>query len=164
MSAGTKEALRSFTVATDIVAPAEEVWPVMAEVVRWPAWLPTVAEVTPLGAVPLAVGGRYRVVQPKLPPAIWTVVNVDAVRFFSWESHSPGVRVLAEHVVEPVGATASRVTLRITFSGPLRWLAVLVGGRITREYMAREAVALKRRVESRIRVAGAAAGAAASRG
>lgn len=134
--------------ATTIIdAPVERVWPVLADVSRWPLWLPTVTSVEPLGPPPLSIGASYRVVQPKLPAAVWSVVELSPNSHFSWESRSPGVRVLGTHELHPVTAASTGVSLRIDFSGPLSGLARLVAGRLTREYIEREAAALKERVE-----------------
>lgn len=136
-------------VTTLIDAPAEQVWTHLADVTRWPDWLPTMTSVRPLGPVPLTIGGRYRIIQPKLPPAIWTVVDLAPGRSFAWESRSPGVRVLADHLLRPRPDGSTQVTLRIRFSGPLWALGRLLGGPIAREYVTREAALLKYRAESR---------------
>ena len=138
---------RKFETATVIAAPAERVWPVLADVARWPQWLPTVTSVEPLGSTPLALGAKYRIVQPKLRPAVWSVVELSPDSHFSWESRSPGVRVLGTHVLRPVSAGSTSVTLGITFSGLLAGLVGLVAGRLTREYIEREAAALKQLLE-----------------
>jgi len=139
----------TFSATALIDATEEQVWPVMADVVRWPEWLPTVAEVLPLGQAALSVGGRFRVFQPRLRPAVWSVVILDPPTGFTWESRAPGVRTVASHILHTDAGGSTRVTLTITFSGPLKWLAGMVAGRLTLEYMEQEVAALTRRVESR---------------
>lgn len=140
--------MRTYTATGVIAAPPERVWPVLSDVLRWPEWLPTVTSVEALGAVPLVVGARYRVTQPKLRPAIWSVVQFEPQRSFSWESRSPGVRALASHSLSPANRVATNVTLQIHFSGPLAILASALAGRLTKEYLARETASLKQRVEA----------------
>jgi len=141
--------MSSFESTITIDASAEKIWPVLSDVSKWPQWLPTVSAVEPLGAPPLAIGARYRIVQPKLRPAVWSVVELSPMLgHFSWESRSPGVRVLASHSLRSVSAGKTSVSLRIDFAGPMAWMAGLLAGRLTREYLEREAVALKRRVET----------------
>ncbi|HEU4569755.1 MAG TPA: SRPBCC family protein [Gemmatimonadales bacterium] len=138
----------AYTVTTRIAARPEQVWAHLADVLRWPDWLPTVRSVMPLGPRPLALGARYRVLQPKLPAATWTVTALEPGRGFTWESRSPGVRVVAEHRLQPLPGAATSLTLEIRFSGPLAALARALGGPITKDYLAREASCLKWRAET----------------
>jgi uncharacterized membrane protein len=138
----------SFEFTTVIDAPPDRVWSVLSDVMHWPKWLPTVTSVEPLGSPTLAVGARYRLVQPKLWPAVWSVVDLSPHNHFSWESRSPGVRALGDHMLSPVSGGSTSVSLRVTFSGPLAVLVGLIAGRLTREYIEREAASLKLRVES----------------
>ncbi len=137
--------MRTYTATTVIVAPPECLWPILADVVRWPEWLPTVTSVEALGAEPLAVGARYRIAQPKLRPAIWSVVRIEPYHSFAWESRSPGVRALANHCLSPAPGGSTEVTLRVDFSGPLSALVGAIAGRLTKEYLRREVAALERR-------------------
>jgi hypothetical protein len=137
----------SFTATALVAASSQHVWPVLADVVRWPEWLPTVTAVEALGSLPLTVGGRYRVLQPKLRPVIWSVVDLEPQTRFSWQSRAPGVRTLANHILSPAAGGSTSVTLQVSFTGPLGWLVGLLAGRLTREYLEREAAALKQRVE-----------------
>ena len=64
-----------FSIITDIDASADLVFAVLIDVERWPEWTPTVTRVERLdgSALPLAISSRIRIVQPKVPPAEWTV-------------------------------------------------------------------------------------------
>lgn len=138
----------SFTADTSIDAPPERVWTVLADVSRWPEWLPTVSAVEPLDAPPLTLGARYRVLQPKLRPAIWTVTLLEPGQRFAWESQSPGMRAIGDHRVAPSPSGGTDVVLRVDFQGPVAFLAKLLAGGLTQDYVAREARALKERVEA----------------
>ena len=143
---------RTFAATTHVAASPERVWAVLADVLHWPEWLPTVTSVEPLGPAHLAVGARYRITQPKLRPAIWSVVGLEPSRCFSWESHSRGVRAVGDHCLSPVadGSTphgSTEFTLQVHFSGSLSVLAGVLAGPLTREYLARETAALRQRVE-----------------
>lgn len=139
--------MRCFSTTTVVHAPQEHVWAVLADVTRWPRWLPTVTSVEPLGPPALEVGARYRLRQPRLRPAVWQVVTYAPPARFSWESRSPGVRALADHVLQPLAGPATQVSLEVAFTGSLAWIAGLVAGRITREYLEREAAALRAELE-----------------
>lgn len=142
-------ALKTFEASIIVNTPAARAWAVMSDVVAWPTWLPTVTSVTPRDAARLAPGGRYRIRQPKLPPALWKVTRVLPGAGFVWESTAPGVRVTADHQIETLSPQQCRATLRLTYAG---WLGGWVGAlfaAITQEYLNQEAAALKTAAEER---------------
>jgi len=137
----------SYDASVSIAATRESVWPVLAAVAKWPEWVPTVISVEPLDGQSLSLGARYKIVQPRLRPATWVVTNVEPPRRFAWESRSPGVLLVADHVIEEPSPGRSNVVLRVSFSGllgpPIAWLV----RSITERYLAQEAAALKLTVE-----------------
>ena len=143
-----------FSITTEVDAPPEVVFAVLSEVERWPEWTPTVTRVERLGdaGAPLALGARLRIVQPKVPPAEWTVTALEPGRGFRFVSRSPGATVEADHWAEPTGAERrSRVTLSVTFTGFLgRAIGWMMRG-LNQRYLAQEAAGLKRRSEERAR-------------
>jgi len=143
-----------FSITTDIDAPLEVVFAVLSEIERWPEWTPTVTRVERLGddSAPLAIGSRLRIVQPKVPPAEWTVTALEPGRGFQFVSRSPGATVEADHWAEPTGAeTAARVTLSVTFVGFLgRGIGWMMRD-LNKRYLEQEAAGLKRRSEERAR-------------
>ena len=109
-----------FSVTTDVNASPDVVFAVLTDVERWPEWTPTVTRVEWLdgSSPPLTIGNRIRVVQPKVPPAEWTITALEAGRGFRMLSRSPGATVVANHWAEPLrDGQRSRVTLSVTFSG-----------------------------------------------
>jgi hypothetical protein len=140
--------MRDFTISVDIVAPPSAVWAVLREGERWPEWTSTVTSVTPLDDGPLAVGKRVRIVQPKLPPALYEVTELDEGRGFTWVTRSPGVTVTARHRIEPT-ASGSKVTLSVRFDGLLGGIAGRMTRKLTEEYLSIEAAGLKARSEGR---------------
>jgi hypothetical protein len=145
-----------FSISTDIDAPAAVVFAVLTDIERWPEWTPTVTRVERLDGAsrPLALGHRIRVVQPKVPPAEWTVTALEAGRGFGMTSHSPGATVVANHWAEPLAdGQRSRVTLSVTFSGWLGRVIARVMRGLNERYLAQEAAGLKRRSEDQARAA-----------
>lgn len=136
---------RFFETSRHIDAAPQPVWEVIADVVRWPEWTPTVDAVEQLDSGPLRVGFRAKVRQPKLPQAVWQVTEVAAGRSFTWESRGPGIRTIAGHQVVPDG-TGCRVTLSIEQAGPLGAVAALLWRRLTQRYIELEAESLDKRV------------------
>jgi len=147
-SGGRVRGGRAFRATRRIAAPPQRVWAPLADVVRWPDWLPTMSSIEPLGPAALAVGARYRITQPRLRPAIWTVVHLDPQRSFAWESRSPGVRALADHSLTPLPDGSTSVTLEVRFAGPLAPLARVLAGSLTRKYLSLEATLLEQRVQT----------------
>lgn len=131
----------------EVAAPRERVWAVMADVARWPEWTASVTSVERLDAAPFGVGSRARVRQPRLPTAIWTVAEFEPGRFFAWRAVTPGLTSVGGHRVEAAGEQAVRVTLSITWRGPLAPVIRLLWGRLSRRYVEMEAQGLKRRCE-----------------
>ena len=139
--------MTKFSTSLTINASQQAVWNVLSDVARWHEWTPTVTKVEVLNTPELKLGNRYKVFQPKLQPAEWTVTELTTSNF-TWESKAPGMHMRAEHVVKPINATQSEVTLTFAFNG---WLGNLIGklyGKMTEEYVQTEAQSLKKRVEN----------------
>ena len=132
----------------DIAAPPGQVWAVMADVERWPEWTASVRSVERLDRAPFSVGSRARIRQPRLPVAVWTVTAFEAGRFFEWQSPAPGLLSIGRHRVDAVDEHASRVTLSLTWSGPLTPVIGLLFGKLSQRYVEMEAQGLKRRCEA----------------
>jgi hypothetical protein len=144
--AGRRWLVIVFTVTRPIAAPAQDVWPVLADIERWSDWTPTIARVERLGAEPLGTGSRLAVEQPKLRRTVWTITEWAPGRGFTWTSRVPGMRSVAEHVLAPAaGGCVLRLVFRL--DGILaRPLGRLYGGLI-QPYMEREAEGLRERCE-----------------
>lgn len=139
--------MTKFSTSITINASQEAVWKVLSNVAHWHEWTPTVTKVEVLNTPELKLGNRYKVVQPKLQPVVWTVTELNSANF-TWESKSPGMHMVAEHVVKSINANQSEVTLTFAFNG---WLGNLIGkmyGKMTEEYVQTEALSLKKKVET----------------
>ena len=146
--------MKSFSATIDIKAPPQRVWAVLSDIEGWPDWTASVKSVERLDSGPLVVGGRARVRQPKLRPAIWEITKVEKGSTFTWMTRSPGVRVTGIHVIEPLKkGSASRVKLAIEFSGLLGPLLAWMTRGLSQHYLALEAEGLKRRSEQEPRLA-----------
>ena len=132
----------------DIAAPREQVWATLSDVERWPEWTASVRSVERLDREPFGVGSRVRIRQPRFPAAIWTVTALEPGRYFEWRSPAPGLLSVGGHRVDAAGDHASRVTLSLTWSGPLAPVMRLLFGKLSRRYVEMEAQGLKRRCET----------------
>ena len=146
--AGISTYMKTYETSISIAAPREAVWRVLSDVATWPKWLPTVASVESLDGNPLVVGHRYRIRQPQLQPVTWTVTELDPAHRFSWQARTPGLSMLADHIVEAGSSDTSDVVLRFSFAGPLGPLVGALYGSITRRYIEAEAATLKQRLET----------------
>jgi len=139
--------MTQFMTSITINASQESVWKVLSDVAHWSEWTPTVTRVEALNTPELKLGNRYKLIQPKLQPAEWTVTELNASNF-TWESKSTGMHMVAEHILKPVNANQTQLTLTFAFNG---WLGNLIGkmyGKLTQDYIQTEAQSLKKRVET----------------
>ncbi len=139
--------MTKFSTSITIKASQEAAWNVLSNVTYWHEWTPTVTRVEVLNTPELKLGNRYKVIQPKLQPVVWTITELNSANF-TWESKSPGMHMVAEHTVKSVDANQSEVTLTFAFKG---WLGILIGkiyGKMTEEYVQTEAQSLKKKVET----------------
>ena len=135
-----------FSLSVEIQASSERVWEVLSNIECWPAWTPTVTSIQRVDRGPLAVGSQARIRQPKLPPAVWQITELDEGRSFTWVTRSPGVRVTVRHSVE-ASEGGSRATLSLQFSGLLGPLVARLTRGLNERYLALEARGLRTRIE-----------------
>jgi hypothetical protein len=135
-----------FRVAIDITAPPDIVWSVMSDVERWHEWTASVRSIRLIGGGPIALGTRAWIRQPRFPPALWKVTAMEPGRSFTWESGAPGMRVYANHSVEPI-ATGARATLVLYYQGFVGRLFARITRDITNRYLRYESEGLKKRSE-----------------
>ena len=110
-------------------------------------WIPgDVREMEPVDpAREPGVGAVYRVRQPRLPVATWTITSWRPGEGFTWESPAPGVRSIGIHELATTEAGGTRIDLELRWHGPLRRVLELLYGRLGRRYVSTEAAALARR-------------------
>lgn len=137
-----------YSTSISINASQEAIWKVLSDVANWYNWTPTVAKVEVLDQPELKPGNRYKVYQPKLQPAVWTVTLLTLPSNFTWESRMPGMLMVADHILKPVNASQTEVTLTFAFQG---WLGEIIGRlyrKTVESYIATEAQSLKKLVEN----------------
>jgi ribosome-associated toxin RatA of RatAB toxin-antitoxin module len=127
-------------------ARPDAVWQVLADVERWPEWTPTVTEIKPLSNNGLTVGARYRVVQPKLRPAVYEVTEFIPNRVFTWVQKLPGGAMIASHRLSSHDG-ATEVELSFTSKGVLANIAGKMVSKMINDYVSTEAKSLKSRCE-----------------
>jgi hypothetical protein len=138
--------MRTFQITNEIHASCERVWSVLADVESWPQWTASMSKIELLDGVPLTVGSRARVFQPKLRPAVWTISDWQPNVRFAWIAKQPGLAVIGDHALKAAPAGCA-VTLSVSFQGLLSPLAVLMAGKLTGKYLQLESAGLKARSE-----------------
>ena len=108
-----------FEKSIDIDAPRQRVWDVLTDIEAWPQRVETVDSVEFLTPVPITVGSRVRIRQPKLPEGTWQVTFWDAPSYFEWTQKATGATTVAGHRVDALGEGRARLTLTIQMRGVL---------------------------------------------
>lgn len=141
--------MRTFETTIDIQAPPERVWDVVADIPRWPEWTPSVLHAAALDEGPTRIGSRFRLRQPGNLPAVWTVTEWAPGSGFEWVARFPGLRATAGHSIRTVDGGA-RLTLRVTYSGPLAGLVAVLAGPMTRRFLGMESAGCRARSEGAV--------------
>ena len=122
----------------EIEAPVARVWALTVDLAGLPDVTPTITEVEVLDRGEVRPGTRARLSQPGLPTGVWIVEEVVPERRFVWSRTMPGLRMVASHLLEPVGDDRCRQTLSIEVDGGFASLARRVMRRPVEEALARE--------------------------
>jgi hypothetical protein len=98
--------------------------------------------------VPLRIGSKVRIKQPRLPSTVWTVTGYVEGKEFTWDAKAPGATTRASHILTSEGGSTS-VALRIDVTGPMAGVLWRMSENITRRYVQMEAEGLARAAEAR---------------
>lgn len=102
----------------DLPSPPQRTWELISDLERWDSMLPTVQRIERLDTGPIGTGSRFRVSQPGLLTAVYSILEWSPDRGFTWESRTPGVRTMASHWISE-RQDGSQLTLGLEWSGPL---------------------------------------------
>ncbi len=151
-----------------ITASPTQVWRVLADVEAWPSWSPSVtAVVSEVTSVPttsaepaseemtseemtsdvLGEQSAYRVEQPPLPLALWTITHWRPEQAFTWQTRGASSLLSATFTLTAHGAT-THVTHDLQWSGPMAWMARATYGPVSLRYADQHLTALARRCEA----------------
>jgi hypothetical protein len=137
--------MTDISASVTINARPQIVFDTLCDVERWPEWSDAITNARRLEAGALAVRSRVRILQPKLLPAIWQVIELNALNF-TWVNRRPGIQATAGHLVE-ARRDGCQVTLTLRFSGLLAPLVARVYGERCQRYLSLEAEGLRKRCE-----------------
>ena len=132
-----------------VAAPPARVWRVLAGIDQWPSWSPSVLAVTREDVEDQTV---YRIEQPPLPHARWTVTQWQPGRGFTWQTRGASSVLTGSYVVEAeeAGGSAPRsvVSNDLQWSGPMAWMARATYGPVSLRYAEMHLDALRDRCEA----------------
>lgn len=134
------------TVERDVQAGTGRLWAVLTDPRHWPRWTESMREVQLLDTG-LAPGSRVRIVQPRLPPMIWTVTDLVPERELTWTTSAAGVVTTGTHSLRPGPDGVTRLRLGLEQRGVLAPAVRALLGRRTRRYVELEADGLRRAAE-----------------
>ncbi|HEX3264524.1 MAG TPA: SRPBCC family protein [Candidatus Limnocylindrales bacterium] len=137
-----------FERSIEIEAIQQRVWDVVSDVEAWPTRVDTVERIELLTPVPLGLGGKVRLRQPKLREGEWQVTTWDPPAFFEWVQKPGGMTIIAGHRVDAIADGRARLTLTIEMRGPLAPIFGRMYGGLTKDYLARECEGMKRAAEA----------------
>ena len=137
----------AYSTSISINADQAAVWKVLSNVSHWSEWTPTVTKVEVLDNPELKVNNRYKVYQPKLQPAVWSVTVLEPPSSFIWEAVMPGMTMRAEHTLRSISANQTDLSLKFSFQGVLGEIVGRLYRKIIEAYLATEAKSLRKRVE-----------------
>jgi len=95
--------MTKYSTTLTINASQEAIWKVLSDIAHWSEWSPTVTKLEVLDQPELKLDNRYKIYQPKLQPAVWTVTILQPPSNFTWESRMPGMLMIAEHILKSTG-------------------------------------------------------------
>jgi uncharacterized membrane protein len=137
-----------FEVVREVGVSAEDLWEVVSAVESWPSWTDSISSVRLVSTGPLGAGSQIRVKQPGMPAMTWHVERWEPGSGFAWVARTPGLRVVADHLVTIAGERQSQLTLVVEYQGVLAGAVGRLWGKRTRRFMDMEAEGLKGRAES----------------
>jgi len=140
--------MTQYSTSLTINASQEAIWKVLSDVAHWNEWTPTITKIEVLDTPELKLNNRYKVYQPKLQPAVWSVTVLAPPSSFIWESKMPGMVMIAEHTLKSTGTNQNELTLSFSFQGALGAIIGRLYRKTVQNYLETEARSLKKRVEN----------------
>ena len=149
MKENSRTKRRYFVEKTSVInALPGDIFNVLMDFGQWNQWTASITGMSLLNNDRPGTGARIKVLQPKLPPAIWTITESLPDRSLTWEKRSFGLVMLSEHLIV-TGNNKTSVIIRMTYQGPLAGLFYMLTHSLTDRYMTMEINGLKRECEKR---------------
>ncbi len=126
-------------------------WRVVSDIAAWPAWVDSIESVATEhekaeSEQDVLIGpAGYRITQPPLPSALWTITRWEEGACFQWESR--GVSTVVSERFELIEVSnGTSISIDVTWSGPTTWFARAAFGPVRQRYAGAQLAALANRV------------------
>jgi len=129
-----------------ISSSPEQIFKVLADVIHWNQWTKSVLDISFVEHDTLKVGAKIKVLQAKLPPAIWTITEISENKSLTWEKRSFGLRMIANHTIQESNEGAF-VKLQIIYQRFMARFFYKLSSVLTNKYMTMEITGLKQKCE-----------------
>ena len=135
----TKSITQSLTIRTGIA----EVFTVLSDIENWNVWTPSITKISFIGHSRFALGGKVRIIQPKLFPATWTIAELIENKSFTWTTTLFGTSITAAHQLATCGQ-GTVVEIKMLYEGWLAKLLYRLSFPLTNQYITMEINGLKK--------------------
>jgi len=122
------------------------VYGIWTDIEKWNLWTKSIKQISYLENFSFKVGGKAKVIQPKLSPAVWKITEIKVDKSFTWETKILGVTAIGDHILE----NSSRGTIAksiLTYKGLFASLLCAISRNLTIQYMTMEMEGLKNECE-----------------
>jgi uncharacterized membrane protein len=129
-----------------INADISKVYDLWTDVENWNLWTKSINKISLLDNEKFEIGGKVRIEQPKLSPALWTITEIQPNIRFTWQTKMMGVTVIAKHILQstPNGTIAKS---ELTYDGLLAGFLYRLFLKLTSQYLIMEIEGLKNECE-----------------
>jgi hypothetical protein len=124
----------------------QEVYSVLIRLEDWRKWTSSINSISILDKASFSVGSKVMILQPKLPPAKWTITDIQPNKSFTWTKESFGLKIIAVHLINE-SPEGSLFTNRVEYQGFLAAPVYFLTRSLTQLYLTLEAEGLKRACE-----------------
>src|ERR1700757_5238911 len=115
MKENSRTKRRYFVEKTSVInALPGDIFKVLMDFERWKQWTASITKMSILNNDRPGRGARIKILQPKLPPAVWIITESLPDRSLTWEKRSFGLVMLSEHLII-TGNNGTSVTIRMTY-------------------------------------------------
>ncbi|MGC1208548.1 MAG: SRPBCC family protein [Ornithinimicrobium sp.] len=122
-----------------IESPPARVWRVLADIEVWPSWASGVVSVTPESD---GEQTAYRIDQPPLPHALWTITDWRPEQGFTWQTQGASSLLTMTFRLQ-ASAVGTDASVDLQWSGAMSWMARAAYGPVSLRYADSHLRALK---------------------
>jgi len=125
-----------------IDAKSAIIFKILTDVENWNKWTGSVKKSSLVKGNTFTVGSKIKIIQPKLFPVTWEIIEIQDEKSFTWVSNSIGLNITAKHIIQDRGSL-SKVILITTYKGVLSKIVYSLTSDLAHKYMTMEVDGLK---------------------